>query len=307
LILFANAAEVMLDKDGKNVSGVRYYDARTMKSSEVRARYVVLACGPIESSRLLLMSKSPHFPNGLANSSGLVGKNLISHCTSGASGYLKSMEATEVVNDDGTESSHAYVASFYWEKPHPDFPFGYHIIVDTGARQGIGAPRFAGHVDGFGSGYKKRVRERVPALVALGTQNGMAPSPGRYVELDPEVKDAYGLPTPIIHFNLTSEDLACFRDARDRCAEIIEASGGVVTELRQRPGVDGVHYVGTCKMGNDAKASVLTPFLQSHDVKNLFVADGSGFVDYSEKNPTLTVMALASRCADFIFENLRRV
>lgn len=85
-----------------------------------------------------------------------------------------------------------------------------------------------------------------------------------------------------------------------------EASGGVITNVKPRPGVDNVHWVGTCKMGTDPKTSVLTPFLQSHDVENLYVADGSGFIDYSEKNPTLTVMALASRCADYIHEELRR-
>src|SRR5262245_65472841 len=89
LIRFANAAEVIVSKDGKRATGVRYYDARTMKSYEVKARYIALACGPIESARLLLLSKSDHFPNGLANSSGLVGKNLISHTSASAGGHRK--------------------------------------------------------------------------------------------------------------------------------------------------------------------------------------------------------------------------
>lgn len=121
------------------------------------------------------------------------------------------------------------------------------------------------------------------------------------------MKDKYGLPAPKIHFNITAEDRAIFKDATEKISEIVEASGGVITSTQKQPGVDSVHYVGTCKMGNDPKTSVLTPFLQSHDVENLYVADGSGFIDYSEKNPTLTVMALASRSADHVYEQLRRL
>src|SRR6185369_6400370 len=130
------------------------------------------------------------------------------------------------------------------------------------------------------------------SLISLYSQNGMIPTPERYVELDPEVKDIYGLPVPKIHYQLTTEDRAIAKDATEKICEIIEASGGVITNVNQLPGADSVHWVGTCKMGNDPKTSVLTPFLQSHDVGNLFVADGSGFIDFSEKNPTLTVMAL---------------
>ena len=107
LILYANAAEVIVSKDGKSVTGVRYFDARTRKSYEVKAKKIVLACGPIESARLLLLSKSNQTPHGLANSSGLVGKNLITHTSSSVQGYLKSMlgrDVNKLENDDGTES-----------------------------------------------------------------------------------------------------------------------------------------------------------------------------------------------------------
>lgn len=306
LILHANAAEVMVSKDGRTATGVRYFDAQTRQRYEVNARKVVLACGPIESARLLLMSKSAHFPNGLANSSGLVGKNLITHTSSGAQGYLKSLVGSAPYNDDGTESGHAYIASFYWETPHPDFPKGYHIIVDSGSRVSSTNSMFSANIEGFGADFKRRARDRAPALISLYSQNGMIPSPERFVELDPTVKDIYGLPVPKIHHHLTAEDLAISKDATEKICEIIEASGGVVTNVNPQPGSDSVHWTGTCKMGNDPKSSVLTPFLQSHDVPNLFVADGSGFIDFSEKNPTLTVMALASRCADQIYEELRR-
>ncbi|MFN0119453.1 MAG: GMC family oxidoreductase, partial [Blastocatellia bacterium] len=298
LILYANAAEVLMDKDGRRATGIRYDDARTMQSQEIRAKYVVLACGPIESARLLLLSKSKQHANGLANSSGLVGKNLITHTSSGVQGYLKQMQGREVTNDDGTESSHAYIASFYYDKPHRNFPKGYHIIIDSGTRVGTGNPGYAQQMPGFGAGLKKQIRDRYPALLSLYSQNGMIPSASRFMELDPKVKDRYGLPVPKITYNQTTEDKAIHRDAQEKIASIIEASGGVVTNINPNQGNDSVHWVGTCKMGNDPKTSVLSPYLQSHDVPNLYVSDGSGFIDYCEKNPTLTVMALASRSAD---------
>ncbi|MFN7928177.1 MAG: GMC family oxidoreductase [Blastocatellia bacterium] len=306
LILYANAAEVLMSKDGSRAEGVRYFDARTKQSYDVKAKNVVLACGPIESARLLLLSKSNHFPNGLANSSGLVGKNLISHTSVSAQGYLPQLKGSAVYNDDGTESSHAYIASFYYDRPHPAFPKGYHIIVDSGTRMGTGNTSFANAVPGFGANLKREVSNRYPALISLYSQNGMIASPGRFVELDTEVKDMYGLAVPKIHFNMTTEDNAIAKDALEKITSIIEASGGVITGTNPNAGVDSVHWAGTAKMGNDPKTSVLTPYLQSHDVKNLFVADGSGFIDFSEKNPTLTVMALASRCADFIQERLKK-
>ncbi len=308
LILYANAAEVMMSKDGSKATGVRYFDARTKQSYEVRAKNVVIACGPIESARLLLLSKSSHFPTGLANSSGLVGKNLISHTSSSVQGYLKSLQASEVYNDDGTDSSHAYIASFYWDKPNKNFEKGYHIIVDSGTRYGSYGGGLFKSVPGFGGVLKKEIRDRYPALINLYSQNGMVASPDKFVELDPKVKDMYGLSVPKIHFSLTGEDVASAKDAVATISEIIEASGGVITNTSNgdSPGIDSVHWAGTAKMGTDRKTSVLSPYLQSHDVKNLFVADGSGFVDFSEKNPTLTVMAIAARSADYLIEKLKK-
>ncbi len=308
LILYANAAEVLMSKDGSKTTGVRYFDARTKKSYEVQAKNVVLACGPVESARLMLLSKSNHFPTGIANSSGLVGKNLISHTSTSASGYLKSLKQNEVYNDDGTDSSHAYIPSFYWEKPHKNFPKGYHIIVDGGTRHGTYGGWMFQSAGGFGTSLKKEIRDRYPALINLYSQNGMLADASRFVELDPKVKDMYGLAVPKINFSLKPEDIASANDSLNTISEIIEASGGVITSKSDpnSPGVDSVHYCGTAKMGTDPKTSVLNPYLQSHDVKNLYVADGSGFIDFSEKNPTLTVMALAARSSDYLIEKLKR-
>ena len=308
LILYANAAEVLMSQDGSKTTGVRYFDARTKKSYEVFAKNVVLACGPVESARLMLLSKSKHFPTGVANSSGQVGKNLISHTSTSAQGFLKSLKQREVYNDDGTDSSHAYIPSFYWEKPHKDFRKGYHIIVDGSTRHGTYGGGMYHNVPGFGADLKKEIHDRYPALINLYSQNGMVADASRFVELDAKVKDVYGLAVPKINFSLMAEDIASSNDSLNTISEIIEASGGVITSKSNpnSPGVDSVHYCGTAKMGTDPKTSVLNPYLQTHDVKNLFVADGSGFIDFSEKNPTLTVMALASRSSDYLIEMLKK-
>ena len=308
LILYANVAEVLMSQDGSKTVGVRYFDARTKKSYEVFAKNVVLACGPVESARLMLLSKSKHFPTGVANSSGQIGKNLISHTSTSAQGFLKSLKQREIYNDDGTDSSHAYIPAFYWEKPHKDFRKGYHIIVDGSTRHGTYGGGMFKSANGFGAELKKEIRDRYPALINLYSQNGMDADASRFVELDPKVKDVYGLAVPKINFSLTAEDIASSNDSLNTISQIIEASGGVITGKSNpnSPGVDSVHYCGTAKMGNDPKASVLNPYLQAHDVKNLFVADGSGFIDFSEKNPTLTVMALASRSSDYLIEKLKR-
>ena len=123
--------------------------------------------------------------------------------------------------------------------------------MDSGTRLGAASPAFGVNVPGFGGDFKRDVRNRFPALISLYSQNGMIPSPDRYVELDPEVKDLYGLAVPKIHFSLTSEDRAIYKDATEKISEIIEASGGVITNVNRAPGVDSVR--------RDALAMMMPP------------------------------------------------
>ena len=287
--------------DGK-LDAVRYLDVKQGEEREVAARAFMLACGPIETPRLLLAA-------GLANSSGQVGRNLMSHISGMVSGYLPRLEDTTVINDDGTDNFHGMIPDTHWNSPNPNFAGGYQIQTTGGATNGLHFGRsvsFAGAIEGYGLSFKKRVRARFPSLVALAPQGTMVPSADNFVELHPTKKNEAGLPVPIIHITYGPNERALARDMFQRCAEIIEASGGKVLNIPARNRHDPFHYVGTCRMGDDPRRSVTSKYSQTHDVKNLFVADGSVFAAYPEKNPTLTVMALSMRASDYLAEQLQK-
>lgn len=308
LVTGAIAREVLLDSSGNRASGVAFIESQSRRERRVRSRVVVLACGPVESARLLLLSTSRWFPQGLANRSGEVGKNLQTTINLSAIGYLKSLLGSAVANDDGTDSFHGTIPSPYYEKPHPNFPNGYLINVGSGTQlvYNSGGGELAGALPGFGGGFKRKLRETFPAAVALGCQGQTLESPRNYVDLDPKLRDGFGLPAIRMHYELGKSELAMVEDMRKVMRDILEAAGGVVTGVEETGGVDYSHYVGTCRMGTDPARSVLNPYCQSHDVKNLFVVDGSSFPSYPEKNPTETVIAVSLRAAEYLAGELRK-
>lgn len=300
--LVTNALVVGLEQADGRVRSARYLNTKTRTEHQVRARAFVLACGPIETARLLLVSR-------VANSSGQVGRSLMSHINPSVQGYLPQLEASPVVNDDGTDNFHGIIPDIYWKSPNPNFQGGYHIQTTGGVQQGIHFGRgfaWASAVPGFGSSFKKGVRERLPALVGLHPQGTMLPSKDNFVELHPTERNQFGLPAPVIHVSYGRNERAMARDMQERCAEMIEAAGGRVTTRSPRLSHDPFHYVGTCRMGHDPKRSVLNRYCQSHDAPNLFIADGSSFTAYPEKNPTLTVMAFSLWTTSYLAEELRK-
>lgn len=309
LVTGTMAMEVLLDSSGKRATGVVFIDVKSRKERVVRCRAVALACGPVESARLLLFSTSNAFPHGLANGSGEVGKNLQSTINVSPLGYLKPMVGSPIVNDDGTDTFHGTIPNPYYQKSHPDFPNGYLINVGSGAQVALGGGAFVdmGRVTpGFGREFKGNVRAMVPALVVLGCQGQTLPNSSNYVDLDPELRDGFGLPAIRLHFRLGESELAMMRDMRAVTRAILEAAGGVVITPDARGGIDASHYVGTCRMGTDPARSVLNPYCQSHEVKNLFVVDGSSFPYYPEKNPTETVVAISLRAAEYLGKQLQK-
>lgn len=310
LVTGAMAKEVSLDSSGNRASGVVFVEVKSRQERRARCRAVALACGPVESARLLLLSRSRAFPQGLANHSGGVGKNLQSTINLATMGYLKSLVGSPVVNDDGTDAFHGTIPNPYYEKPHQNFPNGYLINVGSGTQllysSGGGQLDFVSTLPGFGPEYKRKLRATFPALVALNCQGQTLASPSNYVDLDPELRDGFGLPAIRLHFRLGESELAMVQDMHAVMRAILETAGGVVTSSAASGGIDSSHYVGTCRMGTDPARSVLNPYCQSHEVKNLFVVDGSSFPSYPEKNPTETVIAVSLRAAEYLAEQLRR-
>jgi choline dehydrogenase-like flavoprotein len=286
------AAYITLDAGGR-AKGVVYFDKKG-NQFEQRADAIVLSAGTIQSPRILLNSKSKLFPDGLANSSGTVGKYFQQHF---------GLSAVALFNEriDSFRGFYGGAISHDFSGTKPGRPFvrGWGIELHSGYR---GPAGMAISTPGWGARHKDFMRQffgHSAGLVAGGEQ---LPDARNRIELDPEVKDAYGMPVPRVFYRLFENDILMLESMEKCVRDILEAAQAVkILKMRTAPG-EGVHNTGTCRMGRDRRASVLNSFCQTHDVKNLFVADGSAFVTGGNANPALTIMALASRAADYIYQ-----
>jgi len=311
----AMAREVLLDGTGK-ATAVSYIDKRTRREYRIRGRVIVLAASACESARLLLNSRSSQFPNGLANSSGLVGRYLMDTVGLGLGGYVPALEGMPRYDTDGYGGAHLYMPWFGLGKEKElGFPRGYHIEIGGGyGMPSVGS--FHGMIrrHGYGKKLKESIRREYGAFVAFAGRGEMIPNHLSYCEIDPHVVDKWGIPVLRFHFRWSDYELKQARHMQQTFAAIIETMGGRVTGTSDRPGdnvpisVPGeiIHEVGTARMGTSVKNSVLNGYCQAHDVKNLFVVDGASFVSNPDKNPTLTINALAWRASDYMAEEMRK-
>jgi choline dehydrogenase-like flavoprotein len=287
------AARIDLDAGGR-ASGVTYFDARGRERRQ-RARAVVLAANGAETPRLLLNSASARFPEGLANSSGLVGRYLMFNYAARVGAVFehelneyKSVQVTRVLHD------------FYDSDPKRGFYGGGGLDARIGPQPTIWAQRVALEGPRWGAGFKERLREFPRAMVILSHGTSL-PLASNRVDLDPSLKDAWGLPALRVTYRDHADDLSNARFLQDRGAEIAEAAGAVrVTRAPVTPSTGGVHLLGTCRMGDDPAASVVDRYHRSHDVPNLFICDGSSLVTSGRGQPTMTIQALAFRAAEHI-------
>jgi choline dehydrogenase-like flavoprotein len=278
----------------------------------VAARAVVLAASACESARLLLNSKSRLFPEGLANSSGQVGRNLTDSVGSDGWGYIPALEKMPPHNHDGTGGMHLYIPWWKHDRQN-DFPRGYHIELG-GGRELPSAGMFndvCDEVEGYGADLKATCRKRYGTTIGFAGRGEMVANPDTYCEIDPVTVDEWGIPVLRFHFKWSEYELRQAKDMQDTFKAITEAAGG---EYRARNRIDGpypfgiqpggkvIHEVGTARIGADPKTSVLNGFCQAHDVKNLFVMDGAPLVTNPDKNPTLTIMALSWRASEYLLD-----
>lgn len=315
LITGAMAREVIVGKDGK-AQGVSYIDTTTRTEKRVNARAVVLAASACESARLLLNSKSSSFPDGLANSSGTVGRYLTDSVGSDGHGLLPQLEKMPPHNHDGVGGMHLYIPWWKFDRKN-DFPRGYHIEFHGGRNMpGVGMFDYLCHRDeGYGLQLKQRARKFYGTTVGLAGRGEMIPNPDTYCEIDPDMVDQYGIPVLRFHFKWSEYELRQAKDMQETFRAIVEAMGG---EYLTKTTIDGkypfgiteggriIHEVGTARMGADPKTSVLNGFCQAHDVKNVFVMDGAPLVTNPDKNPTLTIMALAWRASDYLLDEAKK-
>lgn len=315
VIDLAMAREVLTDGNGK-ATGILYIDKRTRTEQTIQAKVVILAASACESTRILLNSKSKEFPNGLGNGSGLLGRFLMDTVGFGLSGYVPALEGMPRYDTDGAGGAHLFMPWWLWEKHNTlDFPRGYHIEIGGGySMPGIGSYHGAARRLGYGAEMKKQIRQSYGASIGFAGRGEMIPNIHSYCELDPTVVDAWGIPVLRFHFKWTDYEWKQARHMEKTFADIITTMGGRVSGLsaaqREADGISIpgtiIHEVGGARMGTSPKNSVLNGYCQTHDVKNLFVVDGAGFVSNPDKNPTLTINALAWRACDYINDEMRR-
>jgi len=325
----AMAREVMTDANGL-ATGVSYVNKEDLQEYQVNARVVVLAASCCESARLLLNSKSPRHPNGLANDSDTVGRYLTDTVGVSVSGLVPRLMHGVPHNEDGTGGMHLYIP-WWLDNKKLDFARGYHVEMWGGRHMpgygfmgGIhnynarraganGADRSSGG-GGYGKQLKDDYRRLYGATLGFSGRGEMIGRRENYCQIDPTVVDKYGIPVLRFHVRWSDQEIQQAKHMQETFREIIHAIGG--EPMDDMPGKEEgygirtpgsiIHEVGGTRMGHDRRSSVLNGYCQAHDVKNLFVTDGGPFVSQAHKNPTITILALAWRAADYIVEERKK-
>jgi choline dehydrogenase-like flavoprotein len=312
LLTNAMAREVTVGPDGL-ATGVSYIDKATGEDRHVSASVVVLAASACETARILLNSRSSHHPDGLANSSGTVGRYLTDTTGTDVAGFIPAMMDHVPHNEEGVGGGHVYMP-WWLDNARLDFPRGYHIEVWGG----LNPPSygFMGGIHrypsggGYGESLKNDYRRYYGATIGFSGRGEMIPNADSYCELDPEVKDQWGIPVLRFHFKWSDHELRQVRHMQQTFRSLIAEMGGEV--FSPMPGEDRgygistggqiIHELGCTRMGSDPSRSVVNANNQAHDCRNLFIADGGSFVPQPDKNPTWTILALAWRASDYIMQ-----
>jgi choline dehydrogenase-like flavoprotein len=291
------------DPSSRKITGVKVIDGQSKSALEFKARIIFLCAATLESTRILLNSATAEFPSGLANSSGELGHNLMDHhMGAGASGEMPGHEDKMPF---GNRPNGIYVPRFRNVKTkQKDFLRGYGY-QGGGSREGWGR---GANMAGIGIDFKQMLREPGPWRMTLAGFGECLPYHENYVEVDKGKVDAWGIPTLKIHCDWGANEHAMSRDIATQAGEMLAAAGARDVNVFQeisRPGL-GIHEMGTARMGRDPKTSVVNEHNQAHDVKNLFMPDGSCMTSAACVNPSLTYMALTARACDFAVSQMKK-
>lgn len=306
LVSDAVVSHVIMNAEGK-ASGLVYIDRTTHAAREVRGKTIVLAASALESTRILLNSRSRRFPNGVGNSNGVLGHYLMDHTTLEHAGGMMPALSSAVREPVGRPCGYIIPKYVNTVGPHRNKNFlrGYYFAGD--GRQQL--YEHALSTPGFGRELRDKVRSKIPYSFSVYAQGECLPRADNYVALDPEKKDAWGIPALHIHASYGENEHAMTKGMREHLGEIMDALN---LEDRTPPAAElnmfgkNIHECGTARMGNDPKTSVVNAFNQVHDVKNVFVTDGACFVTQGCWEPTLTIMAISARAADYIADESRK-
>jgi choline dehydrogenase-like flavoprotein len=294
------------DHKTKRATGVRVIDANTMQRTVYTSKLVFLCASTIGSTQVLLNSRSEHFPNGLANRSGALGRYLMDHTyATGTIGLFPGMHKDKVIH--GNRPNGIYIPRFRnvnGQDKDANFVRGYNFQGEATRGDLTGQ---ALRTPGFGADFKHSLRKPGPWLMHLGGFGECLPYQDNRVELADSKKDRFGIPQVKFHFSWHENEDKIRADITSQGEEMLKRAGavGVRSYDAQRPGGAAVHEMGTARMGNDPEQSVLNRWNQAHDVPNLFVTDGASMTSASSVNPSLTFMALTARAVDYAVKQLQ--
>lgn len=322
LIVNAMVREVLTDEEGK-ATGVSYVNKEDRKEYKIKGKVVVLAASACSSARILLNSKSKQHPNGLGNSSDIVGKYLHDSTGSSRAGFIPDLMNRKVsYNEDGVGGMHVYTP-WWLDNKKLDFPRGYHIEVWGGMSMpgyGFGfnpneLNKFFGlKVGGYGNSLRDDVKKYYGSVLGFGGRGESIPQKTNYCEIDPTKIDEFGIPVLRFHYKWTDHERKQVKHMNETFEELFHNMGG--QPLGDKPTKEQdygllppgliIHEVGTTRMGNDPNTSVVNKFQQLHDTDNVFIVDAGPFVSQADKNPTWTILALSWRTSEYIIEQLKQ-
>jgi choline dehydrogenase-like flavoprotein len=305
----AVVARILVDDHGL-ARGVQYFDRKTGAEREVLGKVVVMGASCVDTTRILLNSTSSAHPNGIGNGSDVIGRYLCEQVRFHARGFMPSLYGSATRDDRGIGGEHAYMPRFNHRPGHRrDYLRGFGMQLWNTGCSAEGAAHVARHAPGFGAGFKADVRRRYPAWVEMHPYGEVLGYRDNRITVDPAKTDRYGVPLARIDYRIRDNERTMVQHMCDT-VEALAQSAGIELVDYTRGATDrngsAIHEHGTCRMGDDPKRSALNAFNQMHEVKNVFVVDGSAFTTASEKNPTITILSLAWRATDYLAEELKR-
>lgn len=308
----AMVREIMVGPDGK-ATGVHYIDKKTRRDTVAKARVVIIAGGTCETARILLNSRSKD-KAGLANSSGQVGKNLMDSVGTSLGGHIPALEDAPLLNEDGAGGLHVYTP--WWlvnEHKKLGFARGYHIEMGGGRHMPTVSSLSSldsAAPSAYGTNLKKAAKHYFGASFGFSGRGEMVPNKDCYCEIDPNMVDQFGIPVLRFHWKWSEHEIRQAEHMQQTFAAMIEAMGGKAKpksgrDAIQKPG-EIIHEVGAARMGAKASESVTNQWGQTWDVKNVFLMDGATLPSNPDKNPTLTILALAWRNTEWLMGEMKR-
>ena len=304
----AVVGRLLVDENGL-AKGVQYFDRATGKEQTALAKVVMMGASAVDTTRILLNSKSDKHPNGIGNGSDVIGRYLCEQLRVHVAGFLPALYGNALQNDLGIGGEHIYMPRFTHRRGNLGFLRGFQMqFWNSGCTPG-NLPRIANTLDGFGADLKKDVKRKYPAWVELHPFGETLPYAHNRITVDESKPDRYGVPMLKIDYQIGDNE----RKMADYIYDVLEDVGkaaGIEWVHFKRGELDNngsaIHEHGCCRMGDDPKRSALNKWNQMHEVKNVFVVDGSAFASASEKNPTLTILSLSMRATDYLGDEIKK-